>query len=56
MLAAMFFGKFEMKPTEDGSFFIDRDGTHFRSILNFLRTGKLTLPEGAIHLRRNLPE
>ena len=36
-----------MKPSEDGSFFIDRDGTHFRFILNFLRTGKLTLPEGA---------
>ena len=47
MLAAMFSGKFEMKPSEDGSFFIDRDGTHFRFILNFLRTGKLTLPEGA---------
>ena len=37
MLAAMFSGKFEMKPSEDGSFFIDRDGTHFRFILNFLR-------------------
>ena len=36
-----------MKPSEDGSFFIDRDGTYFRFILNFLRTGKLTLPEGA---------
>ena len=47
MLAAMFSGKFEMQPSEDGSFFIDRDGTHFRFILNFLRTGKLTLPEGA---------
>ena len=48
MLAAMFSGKFEMKPCEDGAFFIDRDGTHFRFILNYLRTGKLTLPEGAI--------
>ncbi|CAH3128269.1 unnamed protein product [Pocillopora meandrina] len=42
MLAAMFSGKFEMKPSEDGTFFIDRDGTHFRFVLNYLRTGKLT--------------
>ena len=51
MLAAMFSGKFEMKPCEDGAFFIDRDGTHFRFILNYLRTGKLTLPEGATFLK-----
>mmetsp|Transcript_1218 Transcript_1218/g.3431 ORF Transcript_1218/g.3431 Transcript_1218/m.3431 type:complete len:332 (-) Transcript_1218:148-1143(-) len=38
MLAAMFSGSgFEMTPGEDGSFFIDRDGTHFRHILNYLR-------------------
>ena len=47
MLAAMFSGKFDTQPSEDGSFFIDRDGTHFRFILNFLRDGKLILPEGA---------
>ena len=51
MLAAMFSGKFEMKPCEDGAFFIDRDGSHFRFILNYLRTGKLTLPEGATFLK-----
>ncbi|XP_022777972.1 BTB/POZ domain-containing protein KCTD6-like [Stylophora pistillata] len=50
MLAAMFSGKFEMKPSDDGAFFIDRDGTHFRFILNYLRTGKLTLPVGATFL------
>ena len=51
MVAAMFSGKFEMKPSEDGAFFIDRDGTHFRFILNYLRNGKLTLPEGATFLK-----
>ena len=56
MLAAMFSGKFEMKPCEDGTFFIDRDGTHFRFILNYLRTGKLTLPEGATFLKELLEE
>ena len=51
MLAAMFSGKFDTKISEGGSFFIDRDGTHFRFILNYLRTGQLTLPEGATFLK-----
>ena len=51
MLAAMFSGKFVMQPDEDGTFFIDRDGTHFRFILNYVRSGKLTLPEGATFLK-----
>ena len=50
MLAAMFSGKFEMRPSEDGAFFIDRDGTHFQVILNYLRIGKLTLPANAVNL------
>ena len=50
MLAAMFSRKFEVKPLEDGAFFIDRDGKHFRFIHNYLRTGKLTLPKGATFL------
>ena len=51
MLAAMFSGKFEMKPAEDGAYFIDRDGTHFRFILNYLRNGELILPDGATFLK-----
>jgi hypothetical protein len=37
MLGAMFSGRHELTLDEDGYFFIDRDGTHFRHILNFLR-------------------
>ena len=51
MLAAMFSGKFEVKPSEDGTFFIDRDGKHFRFILNYLRDGELIVPEGATFLK-----
>ena len=39
MLAAMFSAKFEVKPLEDEALFIDRDGKHFRFMLNYLRTG-----------------
>ena len=53
MLHAMFSGRFDTKPSEDGSYFIDRDGTHFRFILNYLRTGQLTVPDDKI-LRREL--
>ena len=44
-LAAIGSGK--ITPCEDGVFFFDRDGTYFRFILNYLRDGKLILPEGA---------
>ena len=49
-LAAMFSEKFEVKPSEDGAFFIDWDGKHFRFILNYSRTGKSTLPKRATFL------
>ena len=48
MLHAMFSRKFNTKPAEDGSYFIDRDGTHFRHILNYLRTGQVALPEDKV--------
>ena len=38
ILAAMFSAKFEVKPLEDEALFIDRDGKHFRFMLNYLRT------------------
>ena len=47
MLASMFSGRFDMKPRKDGSFFIDRDPTHFRFILNFLRTGEVIIPDSS---------
>ena len=45
MLGAMFSGRHEVPQDDDGYVFIDRDGTHFRIILNFLRTGVLHVPE-----------
>ena len=56
MLHAMFSGRFDSKPAEDGSYFIDRDGTHFRYILNYLRTGQLVVPEDKIVRRELLNE
>ena len=41
LFATMFSGIHPMKQEEDGSYFIDRDGTHFRFVLNFLRDGTL---------------
>lgn len=43
MLAAMFSGRHQLVQSEDGSYFIDRDGTYFRYILNFLR-GRISEP------------
>ena len=56
MLHAMFSGRFDTKPSEDGSYFIDRDGTHFRYILNYLRTGELTVPGDKIVRKELLAE
>ena len=56
MLHAMFSGRFDTKPAEDGSYFIDRDGTHFRYILNYLRTGQLVLPEDKVVCKELLIE
>jgi len=52
----MFSGRFDTKPSEDGSYFIDRDGTHFRYILNYLRTGQLIVPQDRTVCRELLAE
>ena len=56
MLHAMFSGRFDTKPAEDGSYFIDRDGTHFRHILNYFRTGQLIVPEDKVVCKELLRE
>lgn len=40
VLGFMFSGRHPIKREADGSYFIDRDGTNFRHILNFLRDGE----------------
>ena len=45
ILHAMFSRRFDTKPDKDGTYFIDRDGTHFRYILNYLRTRELVVPD-----------
>lgn len=45
MFAAMFSGRHHVEPDEDGFYFVDRDGTHFIHILNFLRDGTLNIPD-----------
>jgi hypothetical protein len=38
MIGAMFSGRHNLKKNDAGAYFIDRDGIHFRHILNFLRS------------------
>jgi hypothetical protein len=45
--ASLFSGRFELTTDAEGVYFIDRDGTHFRQILNFLRdSGSFELSSG----------
>ena len=46
-LASMFSGRHALQPGGDGSFFIDRDPTHFQALLNYLRCGAITVPKNA---------
>ncbi|PRP88374.1 hypothetical protein PROFUN_03288 [Planoprotostelium fungivorum] len=45
MLSKMFSGRFKIGKDPNGDPFIDRDGTHFRHILNYLRSGRCSLPQ-----------
>jgi len=51
---AMFSGYIALKPRKDGSFFIDRDGTNFHYILNYLRTDEWIIPQNKPHLVKML--
>ena len=42
MLAMMVSGNFDSKQCEDGTYFIDRDGSRFRHVLSYLRDGELS--------------
>ncbi|XP_072116910.1 BTB/POZ domain-containing protein KCTD4 [Mobula birostris] len=46
LLEALINGKTQSSADGNGNYFIDRDGLLFRHVLNFLRNGKLLLPEG----------
>eukprot|EP01083_Nonionella_stella_P087687 243992_1 len=45
VLSKMFEGKFALRSSKDGSYFIDRDGTYFGMILNYLRSGQIIIPQ-----------
>lgn len=56
MLYAMFSNRYPTKKDSNGGHFIDRDGKHFRYILNFLRDGSVDLPEDQATLLQILRE
>ena len=59
MLGTMFSGRHPITKQNDGSVFIDRDGTHFRIILNYLRGGITSneqLPDNKLQISELLTE
>lgn len=52
LLSKMFSGKYELTQDSDGSYFIDRDGSCFRYILNYLRNLAVYIPPNRmLHLK-----
>lgn len=53
MLAAMFSGRHKLEADSEGRYFIDRDGTYFGYILNYLRDASLLpIANVALHVYR----
>ena len=52
LLGRMFSGRQEVNKDNSGKYFIDRDGSLFRYILDFLRTKRLHLPEDFCEIER----
>lgn len=48
MLGAMFSGRYTLSTDDKKRYFIDRDGKHFGTILNYLRDGCVTIPESNV--------
>ena len=44
IFAKIFGGTFSLKPSDDGSYFIDRNGKYFDHILDYLRNNRLNIP------------
>ncbi|CAD7092348.1 unnamed protein product [Hermetia illucens] len=56
MLSAMFSGRMEVLTDSEGWILIDRSGTHFGTILNYLRDGRVPLPESRKEIEELLAE
>jgi len=56
MLSKLFSGSYKFNLDKDGHPFIDRDGTYFRLILNYLRSGKFVPPNDNAVLQELLVE
>eukprot|EP01120_Amphizonella_sp_Union-15-10_P006980 TRINITY_DN230_c0_g3_i1.p1 TRINITY_DN230_c0_g3~~TRINITY_DN230_c0_g3_i1.p1 ORF type:complete len:305 (-),score=75.15 TRINITY_DN230_c0_g3_i1:129-971(-) len=52
VLANLFAGENKLKPDENGVYFIDRDGSLFGYVLNFLRDDNLALPSNQYELEQ----